>query len=128
MIQALALNPRFPVAEQDIIKDLGLEEDILGFWTDEKMGIANFNETLRFLQNNLNWERASLNPNKEKYLFVDKAPTGSNYDPINMDTPDGMKYMLQIKELLPESVFNDLYFVQKGKKVSGVGVTIKYKD
>jgi hypothetical protein len=128
LIQALALNPRFPVAEQDIIKDLGLEEDILGFWTDEKMGIANFNETLRFLQNNLNWERASLNPNKEKYLFVDKAPTGSNYDPINMDTPDGMKYMLQIKELLPESVFNDLYFVQKGKKVSGVGVTIKYKD
>ena len=103
LIQALALNPRFPVAEQDIIKDLGLEEDILGFWTDEKMGIANFNETLRFLQNNLNWERASLNPNKEQYLFVDKAPSGSNYDPINMDTPDGLKYAIRLKEYIPES-------------------------
>jgi len=127
LIQALALNPRFPVAEQDIIKDLGLEEDILGFWTDEKMGIANFNETLRFLQNNLNWERASLNPEKEKYLFIDKAPTGSNYDPINLDTPDGMKYMLQLKEYLPETSFKDLYFFQNEKKVRGLDVTVKYK-
>ena len=128
LIQALALNPRFPVAEQDIIKDLGLEEDILSFWTDEKMGIANFNETLRFLQNNLNWERASLNPEKEQYLFVDKAPTGSNYDPINLDTPDGMKYMLQLKEYLPESSFKDLYFYQNKKKVTGVDVKVTYKE
>jgi len=128
LIQALALNPRFPVAEQDIIKDLGLEEDILAFWTDEKMGIANFNETLRFLQNNLNWERASLNPDKEQYLFVDKAPTGSNYDPINLDTPDGMKYMLQLKEYLPETSFKDLYFYQNKKKVTGVDVKVTYKE
>ena len=128
LIQALALNPRFPVAEQDIIKDLGLEEDILGFWTDEKMGIANFNETLRFLQNNLNWERASLNPEKEKYLFVDKAPSGSNYDPINMDTPDGLKYMIKLQEYIPESAFKDLYFIQNGKKVKGLDVTITYKE
>ena len=128
LIQALALNPRFPVAEQDIIKDLGLEEDILAFWTDEKMGITNFNETLRFLQNNLNWERASLNPDKEQYLFVDKAPTGSNYDPINLDTPDGMKYMLQLKEYLPETSFKDLYFYQNKKKVTGVDVKVTYKE
>lgn len=130
LIQALALNPRFPVAEQDIIKELGSEEDIMAFWTDPEVAVGRFNELMRFIQNNLNWERAVLNPNKEQpFLFQDYMPSGSVNDPIDMTDPEGIKFAILLSQTIDKKTFEKLYFIQPdGKKSYGMDLSFKVED
>jgi cell wall assembly regulator SMI1 len=130
LIQALALNPRFPVAEQDIIKELGSEEDIMAFWSDPTVAVGKFNELMRFLQNNLNWERAVLNPDKEKpFLFQDVIPSGTKNDPIDMRDPEGIKFALQLKNKISKEQFEEIYFITPdGKKVYGADLQIDMEE
>jgi hypothetical protein len=85
MVQALSLNPRYPVAEQELINRLNT--DGIKLFLDPKVGWANFNETLRFIQNRLSFNRNLLKTESDQtWLRVNKMPSGTKNDPIIMST------------------------------------------
>ena len=87
LVQALSLNPRYPVAEQELINKLNTEG--IALFLDPEVGWANFNETLRFIQNRLSFNRNLLKTDPaETWLRLDKIPSGTANDPIIINTGD----------------------------------------
>ena len=114
LIQALSLNPRYPVAEQEIINKLNTEG--IKLFLDPGVGWANFNETLRFIQNQLSFNRNLLKTEKDKtWLRLEKIPSGTMNDPFILDTDtevqtSGEKYLDMLK--------------QEGKTLKGIWVSV----
>jgi hypothetical protein len=90
LIQALSLNPRYPVAEQEIINKLNTEG--VKLFLDPDVGWANFNETLRFIQNQLSFNRNLLKTERDKtWLRLQKVPSGTKNDPFIVNTDPNIK-------------------------------------
>jgi len=94
MIQALALNPRFPVAEQEMIKQIVPEGT--KFWRDPKVAFVRFNEMMRYIQNALAYERASLQIERTPWYTMGAIPTGTSHDPIKLWDAADEEYFNQL--------------------------------
>lgn len=112
MVQALSLNPRYPVAEQELINKLNTEG--LKFFLDPEVGWANFNETLRFIQNRLSFNRNLLKIDPDQtWLRLNKIPSGTANDPIIMSTQGATQGSEWLK-----------FLQSQGKSIIGMWVSI----
>ena len=85
LIQALALNPRYPVAEQEMINKLNSEG--VAFFLDKEVGLERFMETQRFLKNRLAFNRAGLQQKGDQkgWYTIEPVPSGSKSNPFIID-------------------------------------------
>ena len=113
MIQALALNPRFPVAEQEMIKDIVPEGT--KFWQDPKVAFVRFNEMMRYIQNALAYERASLQIERTPWYTLGAIPSGTTHDPVKLyDERDEMYF----NQMSPEQKKGMMLMWEPGGKVA----------
>jgi len=115
LIQALALNPRYPVAEQEMINKLNSEG--VAFWLDKEVGLERLMETQRFLKNRLAFNRSGLQQKgtQEGWYTIEAVPSGSKAHPFVIDPR-------------PESEFNTkdedymIFLANQGVDMNGVWV------
>jgi hypothetical protein len=111
LVQALSLNPRYPVAEQELINKLNAQG--IKLFQDPKVGIELFLETQRFLKNRLAFNRAGLQVEPTEFLTVGVVPTGTSNDPIIIDRDNK-------NNTQGELYLN--YLIQNNKNLEGVHV------
>jgi len=78
LIAAIALSERYPVREQEVIKELA--QDPHGFFLNEEVAAVNFQALLLFMQNDLAQHRALLEDRRVPQLLP--IPTGKIHDPF----------------------------------------------
>jgi hypothetical protein len=89
LVRALSLNPKYPVAEQNTIKDLN--EDPVKFFSNKKLGQVRFQELLRNMYNELAYSRSILDGTD--VLYQNPAPTGDKDNPFVYSTPGHYEYL-----------------------------------
>ena len=89
LVRALSLNPKYPVAEQNTIKDLN--EDPVKFFSNKKLGQVRFQELLRNMYNELAYSRSILD--STDVFYQNPAPTGGKDNPFIYSTPGHYEYL-----------------------------------
>ena len=90
LARALALSDRYAVREQELIAQLN--EDPVGFFKNPKMSKVRFQELMRYLQNDLSFNRGILSDSNE-IGYLNKIPTGTANDPIIFEAPGQFDYL-----------------------------------
>jgi|TARA_E500000305_G_scaffold111650_1_gene126498 hypothetical protein len=90
LARALALSDRYAVREQELIAQLN--EDPVGFFKNPDMSTVRFQELMRYLQNDLTFNRGILD-DKNEIGFLNRVPTGTANDPIIFEAPGQFDYL-----------------------------------
>ena len=90
LARALALSERYAVREQELIAQLN--EDPVGFFKSPNMSTVRFQELMRYLQNDLTYNRGILEDRNE-IGYLNKIPTGTANDPIIFEAPGQFDYL-----------------------------------
>ena len=90
LARALALSDRYAVREQELIAQLN--EDPVGFFKNPNMSKVRFQELMRYLQNDLSFNRGILSDSNE-IGYLNKIPTGTANDPIIFEAPGQFDYL-----------------------------------
>ena len=90
LARALALSDRYAVREQELIRELN--EDPVGFFKNPNMSKVRFQELMRYLQNDLTFNRGILQ-DKDKIGYLNRIPTGTANDPIIFEAPGQFDYL-----------------------------------
>tara|TARA_R100001591_G_scaffold43935_1_gene55169 strand:- start:9918 stop:12482 length:2565 start_codon:yes stop_codon:yes gene_type:complete len=90
LARALALSDRYAVREQELIAQLN--EDPVGFFKSPNMSTVRFQELMRYLQNDLTFNRGILE-DRDQIGFLNRIPTGTANDPIIFEAPGQFDYL-----------------------------------
>ena len=90
LARALALSDRYAVREQELIRELN--EDPVGFFKSPNMSKVRFQELMRYLQNDLTFNRGILQ-DKDQIGYLNRIPTGTANDPIIFEAPGQFDYL-----------------------------------
>ncbi len=115
LIQALALNPRYPVAEQEMINKLNSEG--VAFFLDKEVGLERFMETQRFLKNRLAFNRSGLQQkgDKQGWYTIESVPSGTKAYPFVIDPRPEAKFNTKDEDYM-------IFLANQGIDMSGVWV------
>ena len=115
LIQALALNPRYPVAEQEMINKLNSEG--VAFWLDKEVGLERFMETQRFLKNRLAFNRSGLQQKgtQEGWYTIEAVPSGTKAHPFVIDPRPESKFNTKDEDYM-------IFLANQGVDMNGVWV------
>mgnify|MGYP003131953988 CR=1 FL=1 len=89
LVRALLINPKAPMAEQNVIDNL--RENPVEFFSNKDLGQVRFQELLRDMYNELAYNRSILDGTD--VLYQNPAPTGGKDNPFIYSTPGHYEYL-----------------------------------